>query len=206
MGPYPRRFLTLVRRHPTGGQPLQSLKRTPHARRDRQTESSAPCRARSGSGNCCSFEVLHGGRSISNQTTFPGGSGHSPPAGDPVDISNRYGSACETGSEPTPDNAWSIHIEGAAGEMAAAKALGRYWAMPVNTFKADGDVGELQIRTGPRHHNEFIVRPGDRDSDTFVLVTGRSPRFRVHGYIIGGQAKRSAWTARSAKTSCCTPT
>lgn len=92
-----------------------------------------------------------------------------------------------------PDNAWSIHIEGAAGEMAAAKALGRYWAMPVNTFKEGGDVGELQIRTRPRHHNELIVRPGDRDSDIFVLVTGRSPHFRVHGYITGDQAKCSCW-------------
>ncbi|GAA3348560.1 hypothetical protein GCM10020358_67440 [Amorphoplanes nipponensis] len=95
--------------------------------------------------------------------------------------------------EADPDNAWSIHIEGAAGEMAAAKALGRYWAMPVNTFKHGGDVGELQIRTRSRHHNELIVRPGDRDSDAFVLVTGRSPHFRIHGYITGGQAKRRYW-------------
>lgn len=92
-----------------------------------------------------------------------------------------------------PDNAWSIHIEGAAGEMAAAKALGRYWTMPVNTFKDGGDVGPLQIRTRPRHYNELIVRPGDRDTDTFILVTGRAPQFRVHGYITGGQAKRRCW-------------
>ena len=77
--------------------------------------------------------------------------------------------------------------------MAAAKALGRYWTMPVNTFKDGGDVGELQIRTRPRHYNELIVRPGDRDTDTFILVTGRSPQFRVHGYITGGQAKRRCW-------------
>lgn len=92
-----------------------------------------------------------------------------------------------------PNNGWSIHIEGAAGEMAAAKSLGRYWAMPVNTFKDGGDVGALQIRTRARHQNELIVRPGDRDIDTFVLVTGRSPRFRVHGYITGSQAKRDCW-------------
>lgn len=98
---------------------------------------------------------------------------------------DRHGAKAEDG--------WSLHIEGAAGEMAAAKALGRYWDMPVNTYKQGGDVGDLQVRTRSRHDYELIVRDGDRDGDTFILVTGRIPRFQVHGYIRGRDAKRPEW-------------
>jgi hypothetical protein len=93
----------------------------------------------------------------------------------------------------TSDDTWTLHIEGAAGEMAAAKALGRYWQMPVSTFKKGGDVGELQIRTRSQHNYDLIVRDDDRDGDLFVLVTGRIPRFAVHGWIRGGDAKRAEW-------------
>lgn len=93
----------------------------------------------------------------------------------------------------TGDDTWTLHIEGAAGEMAAAKALGRYWQMPVATFKHGGDVGDLQIRTRSHHSFELIVRDDDRDTDVFLLVTGRIPRFQVHGWIRGGDAKRAEW-------------
>lgn len=91
------------------------------------------------------------------------------------------------------DDSWTLHIEGAAGEMAAAKALGRYWQMPVGTFKAGGDVGDFQVRTRSRHDYELIVREGDRDGDAFILVTGSIPRFQVHGWMRGRDAKRPEW-------------
>lgn len=94
------------------------------------------------------------------------------------------------------DDGWSLHIEGAAGEMAVAKMLGRYWDMPVNTYKAGGDVGDIQVRTRSRSDYDLIVRSGDRDGDMFVLVTGRIPRFQVHGYIRGVDAKRPEWARR----------
>ena len=66
-------------------------------------------------------------------------------------------------------NAWNLHIEGCAGEMAAAKALGYYWTPSVNTFKIGGDIGEaIQVRTRSKHTYELIIRPDDRDGDTFV--------------------------------------
>lgn len=88
---------------------------------------------------------------------------------------------------------WNIHIEGAAGEMAFAKATNRYWAAPVNTFHDGGDVGDVQVRTRSKHHYELIVRNDDRDSDWFVLVTGTAPKFVVHGWIQGRAAKRPEW-------------
>lgn len=84
---------------------------------------------------------------------------------------------------------WSEHIEGACGELAVAKILGRYWDGSVNTWKAD-DLPGLQIRTRSRHDYDLIVRPGDDDQAVFVLVTGQCPEYRVRGWITGAEAKR----------------
>lgn len=92
-----------------------------------------------------------------------------------------------------PAEGWMLHIEGAAGEMAAARALDRYWAAPIGTYRLGGDVGEVQVRTRARHEYGLIVRADDRNSDAFVLVTGRAPRFRVHGWMSGSEAKQERW-------------
>lgn len=85
---------------------------------------------------------------------------------------------------------WTVHIEGACGEVAVAKVLKRYWNGSVNSFKTGGDVGEVQVRTRSKHCYDLIVRAGDRDDDVFILVTGTAPIFRVHGWIYGWDAKR----------------
>jgi len=89
---------------------------------------------------------------------------------------------------------WGLHVEGAAGEMAVAKALNVYWTATVNTYKEGGDIGRrIQVRTRSKHDYELIVRPSDRDDDVFVLVTGKSPTFHVHGWIYGHEAKKEAY-------------
>jgi len=87
---------------------------------------------------------------------------------------------------------WTEHIDGAMGEMAFAKAVGFYWDGSVNTFRLP-DVAGVQIRTRSAHNWDLIVRPGDADDEKFVLVTGRPPKFRVHGWIMGGDAKQEQW-------------
>lgn len=87
---------------------------------------------------------------------------------------------------------WSLHIEGAAGEIAFARARGCYWSSSVNTFSLP-DVGDVQVRTRSRHDYELIVRDCDKDGDVFALVTGRAPEFVVRGWIRGGDAKRKEW-------------
>lgn len=84
---------------------------------------------------------------------------------------------------------WSLHIEGAAGELAAAKYLGVYWSAPVNTYSTGGDVGDLQVRTRSRHDYDLIIREKDRDEDRFILVTGKTPHFRLRGWLTGAEAK-----------------
>lgn len=88
---------------------------------------------------------------------------------------------------------WTIHIEGACGELAVAKALGRYWNGSVDNFRGPDLVGFLQIRTRSNAYYDLIVRPDDADQDVYILVTGRAPEFEVHGWIRGRDAKQEMW-------------
>jgi hypothetical protein len=87
---------------------------------------------------------------------------------------------------------WKVHVEGALGELAVAKALNRFWNGSVNTFKG-GDLGRLQVRTRSRHDYDLIVRDSDADDEYFMLVTGQCPSYQVHGYIKGADAKQPQW-------------
>lgn len=87
---------------------------------------------------------------------------------------------------------WDANIEGACGELAAAKALGRYWDGSVETWKRP-DIGDLQIRTRSQSHYGLLVRPDDDDDDIFVLVTGKCPEFTVRGWLHGRDSKRQQW-------------
>lgn len=92
------------------------------------------------------------------------------------------------------EDAWSIHIEGACGELAYAKATGQFWSGSVNTFRQGGDVGLTQVRTRSRDDYDLIVRERDNDDSVFVLVVGRCPNYRVVGSILAADAKaRPEW-------------
>ena len=89
---------------------------------------------------------------------------------------------------------WDDNIEGACGECAFAKAMNLYWDGSINRFSAGGDVGErYQIRTLKCHHYDLLVRPGDADEKPYILVTGRSGKYQVHGWAWGREAKREEW-------------
>ena len=87
---------------------------------------------------------------------------------------------------------WNIHIEGACGEMAFAKAMNIYWDGSVNTYHHP-DVGGWQVRTRSRDGYELLVRENDADDTPFVHVTGRCPVYVIHGWILGREAKQSRW-------------
>ena len=88
---------------------------------------------------------------------------------------------------------WDIDIEGAAGEMAFAKALNVHWTGAINNFK-DGDIGhKVQVRTTKNHNNKLIIRDNDKDDNYFVLVTGSIPLFKIQGFILGSKAKQIQW-------------
>ena len=87
---------------------------------------------------------------------------------------------------------WGSHIEGAAGELAVAKATNTYWSGALGDYDAD-DVGKLQIRT--THHTEgcLILHPDDADDRPFILVIGSLPSFRLAGWIMGRDGKAAKW-------------
>jgi hypothetical protein len=99
-------------------------------------------------------------------------------------------------ARPTNENDWHIHILGALGECAFAKATGRYWSGSVNTFKTGGDVGsKIQVRTRSKAHYDLLVRGADKDDDIFVLVTGGPERFDVRGWMRARDAKQEKYKA-----------
>ena len=90
------------------------------------------------------------------------------------------------------DNGWTMHIEGAAGEMAFAKWADRYWSGSLGNLKAD-DVGSVQVRTTSGHNNRLILHAEDPDDRRFVLLTGLAPRFIIRGWIWGRDAKQEKY-------------
>ena len=89
---------------------------------------------------------------------------------------------------------WSYHVDGACGECAVAKLLGRFWSGAVGDLTAD-DVGPLQVRATSHSEGRLILHPRDPDNRAFVLVTGRAPDLTVRGWIPAKEAKRREWWA-----------
>jgi hypothetical protein len=92
-----------------------------------------------------------------------------------------------------PEDGWRAHIEGACGELAAAKFLGRYWDGSVDTFRSLPDLGNVEIRTRSKHNYDLIIRTDDDPTKYYILVTGAAPHYRVQGWIKGANARRDEW-------------
>ena len=58
------------------------------------------------------------------------------------------------------DLGWQIHIEGAMGECAVAKALSCYWSGAIGVLTA-GDIGEIQVRTTAHENGRLILHKLD---------------------------------------------
>jgi len=96
---------------------------------------------------------------------------------------------CRQKSGTPPEEGWSHHIEGALGEMAAAKALNMYWPGSVNAWK-ECDLYGIQVRTRSKSSYDLIVRPDDAENCVWVLVTGSCGSYEVCGWISGFDAKQ----------------
>jgi hypothetical protein len=94
------------------------------------------------------------------------------------------------------DGGWTEHINGACGEMAAAKALNLYWPAHINNFKGpdlSGPGYDIQVRTRSQSHYDLLVRDDDNDEHFFVHVLGQAPEYEVVGMMKGRDAKRLEW-------------
>lgn len=89
-----------------------------------------------------------------------------------------------------------LHLMGACGEAAFAKAFDRFWGGSNLTFRSSPDVAGLEVRTRSRHDYELIVRGNDADDKAYVLVTCEDDQllaFWIRGWKLGRDAKREEW-------------
>ena len=86
------------------------------------------------------------------------------------------------------EDQWGMDIESAAAEAVVAKYLNCYWSP--GGVQATADVGEsVQVRWSSREGARLILHEKDNDDQAFVLVTGALPRFELHGWVYGREAK-----------------
>jgi len=87
----------------------------------------------------------------------------------------------------------NLEMEAAAAEKAASIAFGYPGGEDVGTFKKP-DVGDyIQVRHTEHLNGRLIVRPGDKDGDFYVLVTGCRGTYEIAGWKWGLEAKDDQW-------------
>jgi hypothetical protein len=92
-------------------------------------------------------------------------------------------------------NDWQKQVEGAMGEKAVSVVTGIPWDGNLGDLEAD-DVGPYQVRTRSQHRYDLTIYPKDRNDKIFILVTGINGKYKVQGWIRGGEAKqRQYWKA-----------
>jgi hypothetical protein len=90
-------------------------------------------------------------------------------------------------------NDWQIHIEGALGEFAVAKAFRIFWSGNVGQLSLP-DVGCFQVRTTPSHEfGDLILHPSDADDATFILVTGCNGYYVLRGWLRAVEGKKQCY-------------
>lgn len=87
----------------------------------------------------------------------------------------------------------SLHVYGAQGELAAAKALNLYPKFDVNGWHDPDLEPGIQVRARLRKYGELIVRKVDNPDHNYVLVTGEGPEFWVVGWMAGREAMQDKY-------------
>lgn len=89
----------------------------------------------------------------------------------------------------------NIHVLGALGELAAARALNVFAPLRVNQFS--GGLPDIppdwEVRYRSKAEYDLIVRDRDDDERRFILVRGEPPMIDVVGWMYGKDAKRAEW-------------
>lgn len=89
---------------------------------------------------------------------------------------------------------WDHHINGAIAEVAAARAVGRYWVgMGALGDLSAADILGAQVRWTNVKPPHLRITKRDRPDDVFILVTGLAPWFTVHGWVYAREGQRDAW-------------
>ena len=108
------------------------------------------------------------------------------------------------GSQPRYNLALNTHeqvselAESITAELIVARYFGLDYDACQNNGKHHADVGQgLEIKWTKYESGHLIIYPNDRDSDVAVMVVGKSPTYRIAGWIPVQFAKRAKYKHRS---------
>lgn len=87
----------------------------------------------------------------------------------------------------------AAHILGACAELAVAKVLGICFSGTIGTFKEPDLPHKIEVRCRSKFWHDLPIYEKDKDDRRFVLVTGKSPNFIVHGWADGTFRKPEFW-------------
>jgi hypothetical protein len=108
------------------------------------------------------------------------------------------------GTQPRYNLALNTHeqvselAESITAELIVARYFGLDYDARQNNGKHHADVGQgLEIKWTKYESGHLIIYPNDRDSDVAVMVVGKSPTYRIAGWIPVQFAKRAKYKHRS---------
>jgi hypothetical protein len=101
------------------------------------------------------------------------------------------------GGVATGAMALTIHLLGAAGEMAVASHLGleEFLYKETEAKRGSCDLPGIDVKTRSRHSYDLIVQKNESPNKKFVLVTIQDKKTVIHGWIRGKDAmKEQYWS------------
>lgn len=95
----------------------------------------------------------------------------------------------------------SEYAESLASELVVARELGIEYDLNYDGFKQFADVGtNIEVRWTRWNLGHLIVYPTDREGDIAILVCGRSPNYRIAGWIPVSVARASRYKHSSQES------
>ena len=105
------------------------------------------------------------------------------------------------GGVATGAMALTIHLLGAAGEMAVASHLGlkEFLYKEAEAKRGSCDLPGIDVKTRSRHSYDLIVQKNESPEKKFVLVTIENKKTLIHGWIDGKNAMKEEYWADPAR-------
>lgn len=116
-------------------------------------------------------------------------------------INEAQGLKGRNGGAAMGSKALTIHLLGAAGEMAVASYLGFKDCLYQETEAKRGscDLPGIDVKTRSRHHYDLIVQKNEHPEKKYVLVTIEDKKTLIHGWIRGKDAMKERYWADPAR-------
>ena len=116
-------------------------------------------------------------------------------------VNEAQGLKGRNGGVAVGSKALTIHLLGAAGEMAVASYLGlkEFLYKETEAKRGSCDLPGIDIKTRSRHHYDLIVQKNESPDKKFVLVTIEDKKTLIHGWIGGKDAMKEEYWADPAR-------